>query len=202
MSLTVKGTATRERIIAGAAQYLRSELPGEVTLDDVRAVTRTSKSQLFHYFPGGKDELMLAAARYEADQVLADQEPHLGALTNWAAWDAWRAAVLKRYRAQGRNCPLGSLMSQVNGTPGAAEVVTTLLDEWQRRIRRGIDTLQAQGLADPDLDAGRLAAVFLAGIQGGVQILRTTGSTAHLEAVFDHLLDQLRAGRTDAAPAR
>ncbi|MFC7624159.1 hypothetical protein [Microlunatus sp. GCM10028923] len=47
-------------------------------------MTRTSKGQLFHYFPGGKEELLLAVARHEADRVLDDQQPHLGDLTSWA----------------------------------------------------------------------------------------------------------------------
>jgi AcrR family transcriptional regulator len=35
----------------------------KATLDDTRARTGTSKSQLFHYFPEGKDALLLAVAR-------------------------------------------------------------------------------------------------------------------------------------------
>ncbi len=136
MALTAKGPATRQRIIEGAATYLRSDEPGEVTLDDIRAITGTSKGQIFHYFPGGKEELLLAVARHEADRVLDDQQPHLGALTSWAAWQRWRDAVVARYRAQGRNCPLGSLMSQVGSTPGATEVITALLARWQAQSGR------------------------------------------------------------------
>lgn len=51
MTFTVKGQATRQRIIEGAATYPRSGDPGEVTLDDIRAITGTSKGQIFHYFP-------------------------------------------------------------------------------------------------------------------------------------------------------
>jgi AcrR family transcriptional regulator len=193
MALTAKGQATRQRIITGAAVYLRSDEPGEVTLDDIRAITGTSKGQIFHYFPGGKEELLLAVARHESERVLDDQQPHLGALTSWAAWERWRDAVVARYRAQGRNCPLGSLMSQVGGTPGAAEVVASLLERWQAHVRQGITRMQAGGLVRPGLDAGRVAAAFIAGIQGGVSVLRSTGSTAHLEATLDTLIDYLRA---------
>ncbi|ONH31410.1 TetR/AcrR family transcriptional regulator [Pseudofrankia asymbiotica] len=192
MALTVKGRATRQRIIEGAAVYLRGDEPGEVTLDDIRAITGTSKSQIFHYFPGGKEELLLAVARHESERVLEDQQPHLGALTSWAAWERWRDAVVARYRAQGRNCPLGSLMSQVGGTPGAAEVIGALLTSWRAHIRHGIERMQATGEIRPSLDADRLAAAFVAGIQGGVQVLRSSGSTWHLEATLDALIDHLR----------
>lgn len=192
MVLTTKGHATRQRIIDQTAAYLRSNDPGEVTLDDVRAATRTSKGQLFHYFPGGKEELLLAVARAEADQVLEDQQPYLDALDTWEAWEGWRRAVVARYRAQGTECPLAALMSQVGGTPGAAEVATALLHRWQGHLRRGITTMQDLGQVDQHLDAERTAAAFLAGIQGGVVILRSTASTTHLEAVLELLVDHLR----------
>jgi AcrR family transcriptional regulator len=73
VALTAKGRATRERIIVGAAEYLRGDIPGEVTLDDIRAISGTSKSQIFHYFPAGKEELLLEAARHESQRVLDDQ---------------------------------------------------------------------------------------------------------------------------------
>jgi AcrR family transcriptional regulator len=192
MALTAKGRATKQRIVEGAAEYLRGDDPGEVTLDDIRAITGTSKSQIFHYFPAGKEELLLAVARYESQRVLDDQQPHLGSLTSWPAWQRWRDAVVARYRAQGRNCPLGALMAQVGGTPGAAEVVTALLAQWQAHVGEGITVMQAAGLVRPELDVDRVAAAFIAGIQGGVQVLRSTGSTWHLEAALDALIDHLR----------
>jgi AcrR family transcriptional regulator len=192
MALTAKGRATRQRIVEGAAAYLRSDDPAGVTLDDIRAITGTSKGQIFHYFPDGKEELFLAVARYEAGRVLDDQQPHLGALTSWPAWERWRDSVVARYRAQGRSCPLGALMSQVGSTPGATEVVSTLVGQWQAHIQQGIAEMQSAGLVRAGVDAGRTAAAFIAGIQGGVQVLRTTGSIEHLEAALDTLIDHLR----------
>jgi len=197
MALTAKGLATRQRIIDGAAAYLRSSDPGTATLDDIRGVTRTSKSQLFHYFPGGKEELFLEVARAEAGRVLEDQQPHLDALDSWAAWERWRRAVIARYRAQGPNCPLAALMNQLGTVPGASEVSTVLLKQWQDRVEAGIRTMQAKGEVGTAINARRTAAAFIAGIQGGVIVLRTTGSTEHLESIFAVLLSHLRssAGR-------
>ena len=192
VKLTVKGRATRQRIIEGAAAHLRSDETAGVTLDDIRAITGTSKGQIFHYFPGGKEELFLAVAQFEADRVLDDQQPHLGALTSWAAWQRWRDAVVARYRAQGRSCPLGVLMGELGNTPGAQEVISTLLRQWESELHRGIVEMQGAGLVRQELDPSRLSAALIAGIQGGVQVLRSTGSVAYLEAVLDTLLDHLR----------
>lgn len=196
MKLTAKGRATRQRIIEGASAHLRSDgPPGGTTLDDIREITGTSKGQLFHYFPGGKEELFLAVAQFEADRVIEDQQPHLGALKSWSTWERWRDAVIARYRAQGPQCPLATLMNQVGNTPGAAEVATTLLTRWEEHIRRGIVAMQSAGEVASTLDPDRAAAAFLAGIQGGVQILRTTGSSAHLEAAVDLLIEHLRTSK-------
>ena len=123
--LTAKGKATRNRIVEGAAVVLREKGVSAATLDDVMARTQTSKSQLFHYFPDGKDQLLLAVAEFEADRVLEDQQPYLGCLDSWDAWQRWRDVVVKRYEDQGDQCPLGSLFFQLGRTtPGARAIVS------------------------------------------------------------------------------
>ncbi len=197
--LTPKGAATRQRIVEGAASQLR-EHGVTVTLDDIRARTGTSKSQLFHYFPGGRDQLLLAVARYEADRVLSDQQPQLGELTSWTAWLRWRDTVVARYRAQGQQCPLNALISQLGRmTPGAQAVVAQLMTQWQSQIAAGVRNMQAAGEVALDLDADRTAAAMLAGIQGGVVMMMSTGDVTPLEAALDLGIGYLR--RTGAQPA-
>jgi len=52
--------------------------------------------------------------------------------------------------------------------------------------------MQDSGGIAPGLDADREAAALLAGIQGGVLILLTTGHTTHLEAALDLGISRLR----------
>jgi AcrR family transcriptional regulator len=192
-TLTRKGAATRRRIVEGAAAEIRERGVIATTLDDVLARTATSKSQLFHYFPEGREALLLAVARHEADQVLADQQPYLGDLSSWPSWWAWRDALVARYRAQGQTCPLSVVTSQLGrSTPGAQAVVTELMGRWQAEITHGIRQLQRTGEADPAPDVDRAAAALLAGIQGGVLLLLSTGSTSHLEAALDVGIGHLR----------
>ncbi|MFI6762234.1 TetR/AcrR family transcriptional regulator [Micromonospora sp. NPDC050417] len=192
-NLTPKGAATRQRIVEGAAAEIRERGVATTTLDDVRARTGTSKSQLFHYFPDGKEELLLAVSRYEAGRVLIDQQPFLGDLTSWSAWHAWRDAVVARYRAQGQQCPLNVLVSQLGrNTPGAQAVVHELIRQWQSEIVVGIRHMQGIGEIDPELDADRTAAALIAGIQGGVTMMLSTGRLTHLEAALDVGIDNLR----------
>ena len=192
--LTAKGVATRERIVAAAAAEIRERGVSAVTLDDVGRRSRTGKSQLFHYFPDGKEQLLLAVAEREADQVLQDQEPHLGQLTSWDAWHEWRDAVVEKYRRQGVNCPLGVLITEIGRhTPAAQAVTAKLLSQWQRRIQAGIEDMKATGEIRSEVDPARASAALVAAIQGGVAILMSSGSAQHLEYALDLCLDYLRA---------
>ncbi|MGY0492693.1 TetR/AcrR family transcriptional regulator [Streptomyces sp. WG-D5] len=202
-TLTAKGRATRGRIVAGAAEALREQGVSFTTLDDIRARTGTSKSQLFHYFPGGKDELLLAVAEFEADRVLEDQQPHLGRLDSWESWQQWRDLVVQRYELQGDHCPLGALFLQVGrSSPGARAIVAELMRQWQAQLARGVRALQAGGLVRTGLDADRTAAALLAGIQGGVTIMMSTGDSTHLRAALDTGIAHLRANADADARAR
>ncbi len=192
--LTAKGQATRQRIIEGAAAEIRERGVAVATLDDIRARTQTSKSQLFHYFPEGKEQLLLAVAEHEAQMVLDDQQPYLGDLTSWAAWQRWRDAVVDRYRRQGQHCPLAVLMSEIGRTtPGAQAVTSALMRRWHDEIAAGVRHMQAQDKVAARLDADRVAAALLAGIQGGVGVMLATG---------DLELSRSRARRRDRLAAR
>jgi AcrR family transcriptional regulator len=191
--LTAKGAATRQRIVEGAAEVIRRGGVQAATLDDIRLHTSTSKSQLFHYFPDGRHQLLLAVARFEADRVLADQQPHLSALTSWDAWHKWRTAVVRRYRAQGQTCPLAVLMTELGRADAASQEVTrSLLLRWRSELAAGVRAMQSGGDVATDLDPDRYAGALIAGIQGGVAILLATGSSADLEAALDLLLEPLR----------
>ncbi|MGW4750285.1 TetR/AcrR family transcriptional regulator [Streptomyces sp. NPDC004290] len=171
---------------------IRESGAASATLDDIGARTATSRGQIFHYLPGGKEELLLAVAGSEASQVLEDQQPHLGNLTSWQAWQGWRDAVVRRYRDQGVNCPLGVLISELGRTTPAAQALTAqLIERWQSALQAGIVSMQEAGEIDRSLDARRTSAALVVAVQGGVTILLSTGRIDHLEAALDAALTSL-----------
>jgi len=191
--LTRKGAATRRRIIEGAAEEIRVNGVAVTTLDHVLSRTRTSKSQLFHYFPGGRDDLMLAVAQYEADLVLAEQQPFLGELTSWAAWQRWRDVIVERHRRQARSCPSVILTSELcRCSPDTQAVTADVIRRWRDQIAAGIRCLQGLGKIDRRVDADRSASALLAGIQGGAGIAAATGDASFLEAAIDGAINALR----------
>ncbi|WP_328351156.1 TetR/AcrR family transcriptional regulator [Streptomyces sp. NBC_00445] len=189
---TRKGTATRLRIVEAAAAEIRERGANATTLDDVCRRSHTGKGQMFHYFPEGREQLLLAIAELEAERVFNDQEPYLSELTSRAAWEAWRDLIVERYRDQGLHCPLGVLIADVGRYSPAAQAVTAqLVRRWQECVRAGIEATQTAGEADPTLDPDRTAAAVIAAVQGGVTVLLSTGSAEHLEAGLNLCLDHL-----------
>jgi AcrR family transcriptional regulator len=185
-ALTSKGIATRQRIIEGAARLVRTQGVERVGLDDIRVETATSKSQLFHYFPGGRADLLYAVATHEAAQVIADQQPYLDDLGPAGSWQKWRDVVVAKYREQGRECPLSALTTQLGQTdPRIRPLVAALLEDWNDRIARGV---RRRGVAEQPRDA---AAVILAAIQGGVMLMLSTGRIDYLEIALDRAIAPL-----------
>ncbi|MFF4836427.1 TetR/AcrR family transcriptional regulator [Streptomyces sp. NPDC001315] len=186
--MTAKGLATRQRIVASTALLIREKGAADTTLDDVRAVTSTSKSQLFHYFPNGRTDLLVAVAQHEADQVLEAQRPFLDDLTTWDAWQKWSRAVLDHYTELGQRCPLGSLTSELGKSSSEARaVVSALFETWEAALVRGAAALGHEG--DSAVDRGRS---ILAAVQGGVVLLQTTGDTDYLRAAVATAIEPLR----------
>ena len=201
MELTEKGRRTRQRIVeATALRILDAGIDG-TTLDDVRAATLTSKSQLFHYFPGGKAELVRAVAQWEGEQLLAAQEPHLSDLSSWESWAAWRRGLEDYYLGLGRwACPIGSLTAQMASTDAeTAAFLRSAWTAWRTRLADGVRRMQAGGLIDGRTDPDRLAVSVLAAIQGGLLLSQPERASWPMEAALDAAWATLHACAPSAA---
>jgi AcrR family transcriptional regulator len=190
--MTSKGRAMQARIVAGAAEVVRERGQANAGLDDIRAATGVSSSQLFHYFPEGKRALMLAVARYEADRILAEQEPQLSDLSTAECWQEWAQNLVARYQRQGSRCGLSALVGQLDpGNEDVREIVVDLYRRWEEALATGVRRLQNGNGAACTLDPQREAASLLTSIQGGVTILMATGSTDYLEEALRTAVDRL-----------
>jgi hypothetical protein len=102
----------------------------------------------------------------------------------------------------GQRCPLSALITQLGRvTPGAQAVVAELLGRWQADIAAGIRHMQAAGEIAGELNAARAAAALLAGIQGGVVMMLSTGDLGPLAAALDLGIEHLRCRTIPARPA-
>jgi AcrR family transcriptional regulator len=194
---TERGRATRQRIIEATGEQILASGIGGTTLDTVRAATLTSKSQLFHYFPGGKAELVREVAAWEGGQLLAAQQPYVDDLASWESWSAWREALVDYYLGLGRwACPIGSLATQAAMTdPELERVIAESMGAWRDLLAAGVRKMQASGDVDREADPERIAMVILTAVQGGLVMSQPLRSAWPLEAALDSALDPLHRVR-------
>jgi AcrR family transcriptional regulator len=202
--LTAKGAATKHRLVEGAAMLMRDQGVAETNLEQILQTTSTSKSQLFHYFPGGRTGLLLAVTNYEAEQVMEAQRPYIDDLSTVESWSAWRDAVVNHYFNLGQRCPLGALTSELgNSSPEARNVVSDLYDRWEGALMNGIQSLIVSGAVPGDLPVRDTARSILTAIQGGVVMLRGTDRLSYLETALDAAIRPLlQSGTVAQRPAR
>lgn len=196
--LTERGRRTRQRIIEATGEQILAAGIGGTSLDTVGAATLTSRSQLFHYFPGGKTELVREVAAWEGEQLLAAQCPEIHDLGSWESWERWRAALIDYYIGRGRwACPIGSLATQAAMVdPELERTIAAALAGWRGLLADGVRRMQAAGLVRPAADPVRIAAAILAAIEGGLVLSQPERAGWPLEAALDHALTALRASAT------
>ena len=194
---TQRRAATRASIVATAADLVLTRGVGGTSLDDIRAGTMTSKSQLFHYFPDGKAELVAAIASFQGERVLDAQRPYLDFLDSLEAWEAWRRAVLAHYGSQTHwDCPISSLARELIGSdPEHPAELAAYMDRWLGYLRTGLAHMRAGGILRSDTDPKQLALSTFAALQGGLLLTQTMQSLKPLEASLEGALTTLHAAQ-------
>jgi AcrR family transcriptional regulator len=197
--LTPKGAATRERIVRAAADLVLERGAQGTSLDDIRAATATSKSQVFHYFPGGKGDLVSAIGALQAERVLDAQRPHLDELDTWASWARWRDAVLAHYGSQTHwGCPIGALTAEVvRSEPARAPEVVAHMERWRSYLEAGVTRMIQSRRLRADADPRALSLAVFAALQGGLTLSAMTESIEPLQAALDGAIATLRASAAD-----
>jgi AcrR family transcriptional regulator len=89
--VTAKGAATRGRILEAATDELIRSGREDFALDTVIRTTGTSKGQLFHYFPRGREELLEHAAARQVERINSQLVRRYGEFDSWDVWQAWVA---------------------------------------------------------------------------------------------------------------
>lgn len=193
--LTAKGAATRQRIVRAAADLVLERGAEGTSLDTIRAATTTSKSQLFHYFPDGKGELISAIGALQAQRVLDAQQPFLDHLDTWVSWKGWRDAVLAHYSAQPHwGCPIGALTAELVRTePDRAAEAVAHMERWRGHLEAGIARMTHSGRLRPGTDPRELSLAIFAMLQGGLTLTATARSIEPLRAALDGALVLLHA---------
>jgi TetR/AcrR family transcriptional repressor of nem operon len=203
-TLTRKGVATRERIVAAAAELMFVRGVAGTTLEQVREAAQVSSSQIYHYF-ADKDALVHAVVAYQNDAVVGPQEHHLGSLSSVADLRAWRDHIVslqRRLHCQG-GCPIGALGSELGELDHDVRTgVSAGFHRWQAALHRGYAGMRESGVLPANTDVDQLATATLAALQGGLLLAQMHRSTGPLEASLDTLIDHVQYLTTQTAKQR
>src|ERR1700727_870650 len=154
-----RGAATRDRIVQAAADLMCAQGVNATTLDDVRAATGTSKSQLYRHFPD-KEALVHAVITLRGQQILDRETQRLGRLSSFSGLTRWRNALVQVNSLQNGayGCALGSMANELaDQDEQARSALAELFASWQQLLAGGLRRMQVKGTLDPAVDVHRLA---------------------------------------------
>ncbi|MFI6071294.1 TetR/AcrR family transcriptional regulator [Actinoplanes sp. NPDC051343] len=191
---TQKGRATRDRIIAAAADLMYQHGVAGTSTPAVRDAAGVSSSQIYHYF-ADKDDLTRAVIAYQSEAIVSHQAPLLARLDSFDALLSWRDVVVDAARQQNGagGCPLGGLSSELSDQHRwAREALAAGFGAWQSAIRDGLAAMRDAGVLRADTDPDRLALTLLTAVQGGLLLAQVQRNTDALEVTLDTLITNIR----------
>ena len=201
--LTARGAATRARILQAATELMYFKGVGAVTLDEVRAASGTSKSQLYRHFPD-KDALVREVIAMQATQLLERQEQLLRRVSSFRGLQRWRDAILQRNRLRNGayGCELGSLANELADQDEDARVALAgYFRTWEGLLVEGLERMRQNGTLRPEVDSVRIATGLMAALQGGYLLAQIARDSAPMAVALDMALDHIRSYATSSEGA-
>lgn len=193
---TARGEATRMRIITSAADLMYIRGVNAVTLDDVRAATGTSKSQLYKHFPAGKPELVRAVVAFRADQVLTREEQRLERLKSMSGLRRWRDALVQAASLRGGayGCALGGMVVELSDQDEEARAsLSEHFSTWRGLLANGFRRMQDNGSLSVEADPDALATGLMAALQGGYLLAQADHDVEPMAAALDMALAHIES---------
>ncbi|QXN94328.1 TetR/AcrR family transcriptional regulator [Nocardia iowensis] len=190
-------TDTRDRLLdAGAALFRQQGYTG-TGLKEIAAAGAAPMGSLYHFFPGGKEQLGVEAVtrsgqRYQRliDLVFDRSEDFPGAVHLW-----FRLAAEALEKSDfGDGCPIATVALETAGTGESLRAAcAAVFDAWLDRVTEEL-VRDGHGLRQ----ARSLASFALAALEGAIVLARTTRDTTHLRQSATHVADTIAARRAAA----
>ncbi len=176
-------TTTRDRLLAATNELFRRQGFNGTSMSEITKASGSPTGSLYHFFPGGKDDLAEAVlaesgASYRAlFELIADAAPD--AATAVADFFEGAAVVLEETDFIDP-CPIGTVAREVASTN------ERLRSDRRRCLRqlgggRNRDVRAARG--SPRTDAEELATTVVAALEGGFILARTRRDAEQLRIV-------------------
>jgi len=188
--------SSRERILAATNELFRRQGFNGTSLKQVTQTAPATVGSIYHFFPGGKEELAAAvietsgASYRELFEMIADAEPTIASAVS-AFFDG-AASVLEQTNFIDI-CPIGGVAREVASTNESLRLTADrVFVSW---VASAEARLMASGIGEAD--AAGLAVALVASIEGGFLLARTARDGDRLRAVgrqFRRLVEMTPAG--------
>ncbi|WP_228462139.1 TetR/AcrR family transcriptional regulator [Alloalcanivorax profundimaris] len=178
--------ASRQRLVAGAADLLSRRGVKATSIRELAKHAQAPLGSTYHYFPGGKAQLVTEAVRFiggKVSEVLAKslERGPVSGLQEFLA--LWRHEVVRSdYRA---GCPVLSVAVEEpddEESRAALTVAEAVFADWIGLLTR---SLSEHGVDDEQ--ARQLATLVVASVEGAIALCRARRSAEPLEQVSTQL---------------
>lgn len=175
----------RERMVAGATRLLASKGLQATSFSEVIELTDTPRGSIYHHFPGGKDELVLASLQQSCQLMLARMDELHGADPRQLLatfFQAWRDYLVELDYTTG--CAVVAV-TVATDNPELVEAAAKVFAQWEKSLGEQFAAAGMPGAHD-------FASALLSAVEGAVVVCRAKHSLDTLDATerqFERLLD-------------
>ncbi len=176
-------TSPRERMVVSAALLIRERGAHPTAIADVLEHSGAPRGSAYHYFPGGRTQLLCEAVDYAGDFMasrLAQAPSSLDALDGLFA--AYRKQLQRsNFRA---GCPVVAVAVEA-GDPGNPDRSDPVIERAAAAFARWRDVIAQRLVADgvAGQDAAALAMLVLASFEGAIVVARASRDIEPLDVV-------------------
>ena len=183
----------RERMVVSAALLIRERGAHPTAIADVLEHSGAPRGSAYHYFPGGRTQLLCEAIDYAGEHVaarIAKAARGIDALD--ALVESYRRQlILTNFRA---GCPIVAVAVEA-GDPDKRDQATPVIDRAAAAFARWID-LTAQLFVADGIAAARadeLAMLMTTALEGAIVVARASRDVKPLDVVHRQLRALLQA---------
>lgn len=190
--------STRDRLVGAAARLFQERGYAATGLAEILALSGAPKGSLYHYFPGGKEDLAIAAAELAGArfrQSLVQEMNDASSTPDLVRRFGARLAGWLDKSGFTQGCPLATLaLEQAPHSPALSATLSELFDGWQGVLA---GRLEADGLGPAR--SAELATLILSGLEGALILARVAHNTAPLDRCVTALSSLIAAEITRLA---
>lgn len=161
---------TKERLVGAALSLFQAKGYHGVAISDILDATALPKGSLYHHFPGGKEELAIAAVGFIAEEVDAKLAAEFAKNRRAGAvlLDLAHECVSWLRRTDYTQTPLLGLLAASPGESALTQAISEAQKRWLARFETALGGTE---------EAHDKACLALASLEGGISLARMARSS-------------------------